>query len=240
MTDKVQLQLIDTARPFLAYLEDWYNQLPGVPLAEIIGTEPDRVALFSVDMVNGFCKEGPLAGERVGALAQPVADMFQRAYDLGVRAMVLTQDTHDPNTPEFQAYPPHCVAGTPESDTIAELKNLPFANELHIVPKNSLSSHIGTGLDAWLAERPQLETFIVVGDCTDLCVYSSAMHLRLYANAHNMQRRVIVPAETVDTFDTPVSVAREVGIKAHDANLHHALFLHHMAMNGVEVVKQLS
>jgi hypothetical protein len=43
----------------------------------------------------------------------------------------------------------------------------------------------------------------------------------------------------VDTFDTPVHVARDLGIRAHDANLHHALFLHHMAMNGVEVVQKL-
>jgi hypothetical protein len=51
---------------------------------------------------------------------------------------------------------------------------------------------------------------------------------------------VIVPADAVDTFDTPVSVARELGIKAHDGDLHHVLFLHHMALNGVEVVKKLS
>jgi hypothetical protein len=31
-----------------------------------------------------------------------------------------------------------------------------------------------------------------------------------------------------------------VGIKAHDADLHHILFLHHMALNGVEVVKALT
>jgi nicotinamidase-related amidase len=191
-------------------------------------------------MVNGFCKEGPLAGERVGALATPVATLFQRAYDLGVRAMVLTQDTHDPNTPEFAAYPPHCVAGTAESETIDELKNLPFYDEMAIIQKNSLSSDIGTSLGGWLAEHPQLNTFIVVGDCTDLCVYSSAMHLRLTANAHNWQRRVIVPAKAVETFAVSVCTAREAGIKAHDADLHHALFLHHMAMNGVEVVKELT
>jgi hypothetical protein len=34
-------------------------------------------------------------------------------------------------------------------------------------------------------------------------------------------------------------VAHKLGIKAHDADLHHVLFLHHMASNGVEVVKTL-
>lgn len=235
-----KVHLVDAARPFLAYLEDWYNNLPTVPLRDVVQHTPERVALFSVDMVNGFCKEGPLASERVGDLAEPVANLFQQAYELGVRAMVLTQDTHDPNTPEFAAYPPHCVADTAESQTIDELKQLPFANELTVIPKNSLSSDIGTSLGEWLAERPDLNTFIVVGDCTDLCVYSSAMHLRLTANAFNLQRRVIVPTKAVNTFNTPVSMARELGIKAHEADLHHALFLHHMAMNGIEVVKELT
>jgi nicotinamidase-related amidase len=152
---------------------------------------------------------------------------------------VLTQDTHDPNTPEFGAYPPHCIAGTPESQTVAEIAALPFAEQIAVFPKNSLSSHLGTSLGAWLRERPTLDTFVIIGDCTDLCVYSAAMHLRLEANALNLHRRVIVPAAAVDTFDTPVAVARELGIYAHDADLHHVLFLHHMAQNGVEVVGEL-
>lgn len=235
-----KINLVDRSRPFLVYASDWYDSLTDLALADVVGDAPDKVAVFSIDMVNGFCKEGALSGVRVGALIEPVVDVVRRAYDLGVRAFVLAQDTHDPNTPEFAAYPPHCVAGTAESEAVAELQELPFANEMTTIAKNSLSADIGTTLGDWMRERPQLETFIVIGDCTDLCVYSSAMHLRLYANAHNLQRRVMVPANAVDTFETPVSVARELGIKAHDGDLHHILFLHHMAMNGIEVVAGLS
>lgn len=235
-----KLHLIDKARPFLAYLDEWYDNLPTVSLSEIVGSAPQRVALFSIDMINGFCKEGPLASPRVGALIEPVVDLFTRAYDLGVRAFVLTQDTHDPNTPEFASYPPHCIAGTPESQAVAELQALPFADTITTITKNSLSSDIGTTLGDWMRDHPQIDTFIIVGDCTDLCIYSAAMYLRLSANAHNLERRVIVPATAVQTFDTPVSVAREMGIKAHDGDLHNALFLHHMAANGVEVVRSLS
>lgn len=233
------LNLSETARPFLAYLDAWYAALPDMALAGIVGTTPERVALMSVDMVNGFCREGPLAGPRVAALIEPVATLFEQAYTLGVRAFVLTQDTHDPHTPEFNAYPPHCVAGTSESQAVVELQQLPFAELLTTIPKNSLSSHIGTGLGDWQQQHPLIDTFIVVGDCTDLCVYSSAMHLRTEANALNLQRRVIVPATAVDTFDTPLATARELGIYAHDADLHHVLFLHHMAQNGIEVVGRL-
>jgi len=231
--------LVTRATPFLRYLEEWYTALPSISLASIIGERPERVAVFSIDMINGFCKEGPLSGPRVGALIPAVVDIFTRAHALGVRSFVLTQDTHDPNTPEFAAYPPHCIAGTAESQTVVELATLPFADQITTIEKNSLSSHLGTRLGAWLQERPELDTFILVGDCTDLCIYSAAMHLRLEANALNLQRRVIVPARAVDTFDTPVSLARELGIYAHDGDLHHVLFLHHMAQNGVEIVGEL-
>jgi nicotinamidase-related amidase len=235
-----KINLLDRSRPFLAYLEEWYNGLPELPLGELIAGEPGRVAVISIDVINGFCKSGPLASDRVGRIARPVAELFEHAYALGVRSFALTQDTHDPNTPEFSAYPPHCVRGTAESEAVDELKALPFFADVAIFPKNSINSYLGTGLGAWLRERPQVDRFVVVGDCSDLCTYQAAMHLRLEANAENLARRVVVPVDAVDTFDTPVAVARELGIKAHDGDLHHALFLHHMAMNGVEVVQRLS
>lgn len=59
--------LATRSTPFLTYLEQWYNTLPEVDLATIIGDAPERVALCSIDMINGFCKEGPLAGPRRSA-----------------------------------------------------------------------------------------------------------------------------------------------------------------------------
>jgi nicotinamidase-related amidase len=235
-----RISLADHARPFLAYLDEWYDALLALPLRDLVGSEPERVAMLSVDVINGFCKSGPLASERVGQIARPIADLFQRAHDLGVRHFALTQDTHTPEAPEFAAYPPHCIQGTVESEAVDELKALPFYDAVKTVRKNSISSSIGTDLAIWIAARPRVDTFVVAGDCTDLCTYQAAMQLRLEANAHSMQRRVVVPADVVDTFDTPVSVAHERGIKAHDGDLHHILFLHHMALNGVEVVKRLS
>jgi nicotinamidase-related amidase len=233
------LNLIEQSQPFLAYLEAWYEGLEARSLAELIGDQPERVAIISIDVINGFCVAGPLASSRVGRIARPVADLFARAYALGVRHFALTQDTHDPATPEFGAFPPHCIKGSAESEAVDELKELPFYDAIRIIEKNSINSTIGTELGAWMIARPQVDTYIVVGDCTDLCTYQAAMQLRLEANAGNFSRRVIVPADAVDTFDTPVSVARELGIKAHDGDLHHVLFLHHMASNGVEVVAAL-
>jgi hypothetical protein len=65
------------------------------------------------------------------------------------------------------------------------------------------------------------------------------MHLLTQANARQMQRRVIVPANCVDTYDLPTETAIQAGLTPHPADLMHALFLYHMALNGVEIVQSV-
>ena len=83
-----------------------------------------------------------------------------------------------------------------------------------------------------------IDTF-VVGDCTDVCAYQLAMHLRLRSNAHGYAQRV-VPADCAQTYDMPVDTVTELGIMPHDGDLMHALFLCQMALNGIEVVRSLT
>jgi nicotinamidase-related amidase len=169
-----------------------------------------------------------------------VARLLQRACDLGVRHFLFLQDTHDPDAVEFSAYPPHCVAGTAESEMVRELRDSSFSDLFVVIPKNSISSSIGTDLDGWLETHPEVTTFIVVGDCTDICVYQAAMHLRMRANVLGLRDvRVIVPADCVQTYDLPVETALELGALPHDGDLLHSVFLYHMALNGVEVVAHL-
>lgn len=218
--------------PFVA---EWFATIPATSFPAI-AADPASTAVFSADMINGFVHAGPLVSERVHQIAAPVAGTFQRAWDHGIRDFVLLQDTHAPQTPEFQSYPPHCMAGTPESDTIPELATLDFASAFTVIQKNSLAPDIGTDFDAWLDAHPQITTAIVVGDCTDLCTYSLAMHLRLRANAHNLQGvRVIVPVDSVDTFDIPWRIGENPGA-AHPGEFFHQVFLYHMAQNGIEIV----
>ena len=222
-----------------SYIHDWFTQLPARKLANEI--DPATSAIFSADMINGFCHFGPLASDRVNALIGPVVDLFTRAHDLGVRNFVLVQDTHEPDAPEFAAWPPHCVRGTLEAETIPELAALPFADLFTVVEKNSLHPGHATEFDAWLAAHPEVRTAIVVGDCTDLCVYSLAMHLRLVANARNIpDLRVIVPADAVDTYDLSPDAAAAIGAFPHPGQFFHEVFLYHMALNGIEVVRELA
>lgn len=226
------------AGPFLAYLQDWLETLPGVPLSQAI-TDPARTAIVSVDVIEGFCYTGALSSPRVAGIVAPIVRLFQQAHQAGVRSILLTQDTHEPEAVEFAQWPAHCVRGTAEAETVDEIKALPFFEEITVFEKNSIASGLNTGLNDWLAAHPGIDTFIVVGDCTDLCTYQLAMHLRLDANARQLQRRVIVPADCVQTYDMPVETARGLGILPHPGDLIHAIFLYHMQLNGVEVVKQI-
>ena len=231
-------QLIDSSRPFLSWLVNWHSSRPTVDLAAILEEAggADKVAILAVDVTYGFCSEGALASERVGAIVEPVVSLFQRAYELGVRHFVLPQDTHSEDAVEFGSFPPHCVRGSDESVTVPELSGLPFSDQFLIIEKDTISSNINTELDGWLEGHPEIAIFFVVGDCTDFCVYQLAMYLRLRANAQGLRDvRVIVPLEGVDTFDTPVDVAQEIGALPHSSDLMHLVFLYSMAQNGVEI-----
>jgi nicotinamidase-related amidase len=199
------------------------------------GLRPDNVAVISADLVNGFCYEGPLASPRIAGIVEPSAALFRRAHELGVRDFVLVQEYHTHDALEFEQFGPHCIRGTHEAETVPALQDLPFSDMFKVVHKNSLHPAYETDMDVWLAERPALRAFVVVGDCTDLCTYQVVLHLKLSANARDERVHVIVPADCVDTYDLPVEAARNIGAMPHDANLLHPLFLYHMALNGATV-----
>jgi nicotinamidase-related amidase len=212
------------------FIRQWHDGIEPVPLTEVLA-EPHTAAIFSADMIVGFLRTGALASERVNSLTAPVVDLISRSWNLGLRDVVLLQDTHSPETPEFEAYPRHCVAGTEESQTIPEIASLPFADHFTIIEKNSLNPAIGTIFDDWLTELDHIRTAIVVGNCTDLCTYQLAMHLRMRANALDIAGfEVIVAEDCVTTFD----------LDSHPADFFHAVFLYHMASNGIRIVSSLA
>ena len=224
---------------FVEHIERWLGNRPALALQSVI-QQPERVAVLCVDVINGFCTVGPLASPRVQGIVAPIARLFTAARQLGVRHFILPQDTHDPGAVEFRQYPPHCIRGTVESETAPELKALPFADTYVIIEKNSLSSSMNGQLDRWLDQHPEVDTFIVTGDCSDLCAYQLAMHLRLRANEFQQAgARIILPADCVQTYHTPLDVAEKLGIPPHDGDLLHAIFLFNMAVNGVEIVARL-
>jgi nicotinamidase-related amidase len=223
---------------FLQYMDQWLLALPAKRLSEIVIT-PDKAALVCVDITKGFCNIGPLSSPRVAGIVDPIVDLMERAWQEGLRNILLSQDTHEPDAEEFAAWPPHCIRGTEEAETVDEIRKLPFFDQLMLIEKNSIATGLNSDFQKWVLDHPEVEDFIVVGDCSDLCTYQLAMFLRLDANERQLKRNVIVPENCVQTYDMQIDTALKLGAFPHPGDLIHGFFLYHMAVNGIEVVKSI-
>lgn len=242
MQDEIR-EFIRGRESFLTFLKEWEQTWPSPRLEEVVEEAggPRNVAVVCTDLTVAFAKPGigRLASPRVEAIIGPIVELFRLAHSLGVEDFALTQDAHPPDSLEFRSYGVHAMPGTIEAETVPELKELPFSSLFHVLPKQNLNPGIDTGFPAWLDARPHVKRYIVTGDVTDLCVYQTAMYLRLRANQFNLDYEVIVPSNCVDTFETPYVAGRELEALPHDAELLHLLFLYHMALNGIIVVREL-
>lgn len=230
----------DTPEAFLSWLSQWESDLPFRHLKDVLSA-PECTALVSQDMLKGFCYTGALSSPRAAGIVPNVVQLFQNAHDLGLRHFLLLQDTHDRDAVEFSAYPPHCIEGTEESETIDELARLPFSDRFTILRKNAISSHVGTDLEPWLKAHPEVNTFINVGVCTDICIYHLTIYFRVRANIlGDADARILVPADCVQTYDLSIQEATDSRTLPHHGDLLHRTFLYHMALNGIEVVSGLT
>lgn len=226
---------------FLAYVNEWLDRLPTLAWDDVEREAGGaaNIVVFCVDVINGFCKHGNLASDRVAAIIEPVARLFRLAHERGVRKFVLPQDCHPPDSPEFQEYGPHAVCGSEEAETVRELKDLPFADTYQVMTKTSINAAVETDVPAWLEREGMPGAAIVTGDCTDLCVYQLATYLKARANARGEKCAVVVPRDCVDTYDVSVEAAKAAGIVPHPGELMHRLFLYHMMLNGIRVVERI-
>ncbi|MEK7817853.1 MAG: isochorismatase family cysteine hydrolase [Actinomycetota bacterium] len=150
-------------------------------------------AVLVIDVLNGFCKHGNLASPRLARVIAPVARLLERELAGGAKVIFIA-DSHDPDDPEFEMFPPHCVKGSGEEEVVDELK--PFAAGAMLIRKNRYSAFHGTELEGVLREIDP-EEVVLVGVCTDICVIHTAADLR------NRQYRVTLPLDCVETYDAP-------------------------------------
>ncbi len=181
----------------------------------------EKTALCILDMINGFAVSGALAGPRVAALIDPIADFAAACDKAGVEIVALA-DCHEPNSPEFVSYPPHCIRGTDECKVCAAID---AACTYTLIEKGSTNGMLEPAMQDWLTTHDGINTLILVGDCTDICVYQFAVAAKCWFTRRNQSARIIVPANLVDTFDAP----------GHPADELNAIFLASMRANGIEV-----
>lgn len=148
-------------------------------------------AVLVVDMLRGFMEEGyPLyCGAGARGIIPHIWQLLDEETKKGSKIFFIA-DCHAPDDLEFRMFPPHCIAGSPESEVILELKR--FA--ARTISKQRYSAFYNTGLEKEL-QKLKPEKIIVCGVCTDICV----MHT--VADARNRDYAVEVPVDCVASFD---------------------------------------
>jgi nicotinamidase-related amidase len=217
--------------------------------------EETRVGLIIVDEVNGFCTVGwgPLAPKTQNPqVTRMVAETAKlaRYFDAKGWPIAAFLDTHEPGKPEHP-YPPHCEAGTGQEELVDELKWLEDTTNALLIRKDCINGLIGsvdgeTGKNRiidWIV-RNRLQSVIVVGICTDICVLQFVQSL-LSARNHGMTGElvdIVVYEPGCATYDLPVDVACSLGLPktaAHPQAAAHHMGLYLMASSGAIVVDRL-
>jgi nicotinate phosphoribosyltransferase len=149
-----------------------------------------NVVLVS-DMLRGFLGEGyPLyCGDRARHIIPNVQRLLEKEIAKGSKVFFLC-DSHAPDDPEFDMFPPHAIEGTVEAEVIPELAK--YKGEK--IPKKTYSAFFGTPLEEKL-EKLNPEKVIVCGVCTHICV------LYAVADARIRGYKVEVPVDCVASFD---------------------------------------
>ena len=133
-----------------------------------------KTALIVIDMLNDFLDSG--GSLYVGAQAREIIPFVARKIaefrDRG-RLVVFVSDAHDPDDPEFGAFPAHAVKGSWGAGIIPELTPVPGD---YRVDKTRHSAFDDTSLDDLLQEE-QVEEVHLVGVLTSICILSTVRDL---------------------------------------------------------------
>ncbi len=221
MTYKLSTNFLLTSSETLQDISSMLDQRPALALADLPAS---NTALLIVDMVNGFAKEGALYSPRIAEVIQPIRELMVKTQSAGIKSVVFT-DYHPANSPEYDAFPVHCLAGTAESSVVRELQEV---GHYDWIRKNSTNGYLEEDFQKWLATH-DVNHFIIVGDCTDICIMQLALTLKTHFNRLNRASRIIVPLNAVETYD----------LGSHSAELANVMALYFMHNGGVEIARAI-
>ena len=194
-----------------AFAGELHDKLAALPSLALSTLDSESTALFVVDMVEGFARQGAMASPRVEALIAPIAALAGRCEAAGI-PVVAFADTHAPDSLELQAYPPHCLRGTEEARLCPEIAAA--APKHTVLEKNSTNGFLEPVFELWRREHATATTYLVTGDCTDICVLQFVLSAKAWHNTRNLPLRILVPTALTDTFDAPGHPADTLGAAA--------------------------
>ncbi|KGM97234.1 isochorismatase [Clostridium novyi A str. 4552] len=209
-------------------IESLKNIINVIKISEELDTgllKKENTALVIVDMINGFAKKGNLMSSRINDIIPSVLKTTKICHERGFKILAFN-DEHSLNSIEFKEYPVHCLKDTWESELIDELKEF---KDIKIIGKNSTNGFMEEEFKNWMNLNNNINNFIVVGDCTDLCIMQFVITLKSYFNKKNEESHIFIPLDSVETFDST----------EHNGELMNIFAVYNMCINGVQIMSNI-
>lgn len=205
------------------------REIDKLPELKIDDFSKDNTALIIVDMIEGFTRIGNLKSPRIEGKISHIAEIAAKCKKAGIKTIAFA-DEHGEDSPEFKTYGPHCIKGSKECEVVQEIREAAGAGMLRIA-KNSNNGFLEEEFQQWLKANKDIKNFIVVGDCTDICVSAFSESIRSYLDRENiMNGRVLIPESAVATYDAPW----------HNGDFKHYDSLINMKERGVEIFSKIT
>ncbi|ABK61878.1 MULTISPECIES: isochorismatase family cysteine hydrolase [Clostridium] len=217
--------LNDTLESGIESLKNMINKIISSEELDTTLLKKENTALVIVDMVNGFAKKGNLMSSRINNIIPSVLNTTNICYKRGFKILAFN-DEHSLNSIEFNEYPVHCLKETWESELIDELKKF---EDIKIIGKNSTNGFIEEEFKSWMSLNNHINNFIVVGNCTDICVMQFVMTLKSYFNKKDEEVSIFLPMDSVETFHS----------KEHNGDLMNIFAMYNMSINGVQIMSNI-
>lgn len=201
------------------------NEINGLPTMSLSDFAPEKTAMIVVDVINGFIREGAMASPLVEDIIPEVAKLMDKCNKAEI-PVVAFADCHKEDCSEFASFPPHCIENTSESELVDELKKV---GGYFLMKKNSTNGFHEKIFKQCLIQNPTTNTFIVVGDCTDICVMQFCLTLKTWYTQQNRNIDIYIPVNAVETYDAP----------GHDADFMNIAAYKMMKDSGIRFVKEI-
>jgi len=209
----------------IKYIDNIISKLANLNSLELNSLDSNKTTLIIIDVINGFVREGALKSERIENIINPIVDVMKKCKDKNID-IIAFGDSHNEDSPEFESYPLHCLENSSEVEVVDEIKN---EGGYKLINKNSTNGFLESEFQSWLKENENITNFIVTGDCTDICILQFSLSIKTFFNLRNIKSRIIVPINSVETFDN----------EFHHGDLMNIFALEMMDSNGIELVKEI-
>ncbi|MGN1480856.1 isochorismatase family cysteine hydrolase [Porcipelethomonas sp.] len=181
----------------------------------------NNTVFVMVDIINGFIRTGALHDKKIESIIPPVCNFLNYCNRNKITSIAFA-DSHSENSCEFSSFPEHCLTGSEESQIVKELTKI---GGFQVIEKNSTNGFHAPGFKEFLKENPDKSSYIVCGDCTDICVLNFCLCLKTYFNEINKESEIIVPLNMTETYHSTT----------HDKNYMNIASLEIMNINGIKL-----